>query len=155
MVEEKKNLPIYEELLRDWLCANRREALILGGGALAHLSGMFELAYADAEFQIKVLLQDQMRAEDNAKFNEWSEKTQQRMEEHKNIGDQLGIAYRAPMCGMQNLTTMESRATGTAEQAPRYLSVTPETYFSNDFSRNFLSGPSLIILAIFLQTPST
>jgi len=151
MTEQNKNVRIYEELLHDWLWTNRREALMLGGAALAHLLGMFERAYADAEFQIEVSPQDQTREshEDDATFNERSTETQpdQKIKESEEIGDQLGIAYRAPTCGLQNLTTMQFRATGTPEEAPGYLSVSEKSYFADNFSHSLSSSETLLSTA--------
>lgn len=53
--------------------------------------------------------------------------------------EQLGTEYRAPTCGLSELTIIDLLATGSKGATPGYLSVSPEKYFADEFNRNFHS----------------
>jgi hypothetical protein len=130
MVQGNETTRLYEQILRNWILSNRREALILGGSAIAYLLSAFEQAIADAEFQIQVTGQDPARSKDIS--------SKQAKIHDREFGNQIGIEYRAPTCGMQELTAIQLFATGTPADAPDYLSAPPGSYFANNFARSFI-----------------
>jgi hypothetical protein len=139
---------LYRELLADWLWVSRREAMTLGG--LVSLLGMFDKAYADAEFQIQVSPQKDQQTdsailerpqdENASRIPSTQQDLDKSSEDEVDIGTQLGLPYRAPTCGLHDLTSAQLRATATAEKAPDYLSVAPSAFSTTAPSRMFLSG---------------
>jgi len=118
-----------------WLPLTRREAVIISGLSFISFLGTVEAASADSEFPIEV------RPEENSANLRSQKETDQRTESYENpekdIGKELGIGYRAPVCGMQNLTPNELLATGTPERPPGYLSVDMKSYFADNACRSF------------------
>ena len=141
---------LYRELLLDWLRLNRRDILTLGGGALAYFVGTFDRAYADAEFPIEATPYDNESSksrivESPENGNVAAPKTREKPEEtneqgNTDTGVQLGIAFRAPTTGLQNMTAAQLRATNTPGKAPDYLSSAPGSFSSDAPSRIFLTG---------------
>jgi hypothetical protein len=118
-----------------WPRLTRREAVVVGGVSIVGLLTTFETASADSEFRIEVRPQD-----DSANLGTWrqtDQKTESYEKRENDIGKEIGIGYRAPVCGMQKLTPVELFATRTPERAPGYLSVSPESYFAEDAARSF------------------
>jgi hypothetical protein len=134
MEVENSTVDYYEELLQSWFWSSRREALIFGSLAIAFPFSTLELALADAEFQIEVPRQNE------AVTGTPNEKDHPLRTDREEIGNQTGIEYRPPTCGMQDLTTMQFLGTRTPESAPGYLSVSPNSYFADDLSRSFFSN---------------
>lgn len=148
MARPKKTDWLYEQLLAEWLWVSRREALSLGG--LASLVGVFDKAYADAEFQIQFSPQkdpqtdpaivERPQNENASRMPSTQQDADKSSEDETDIGTRLGLPYRAPTCGLQDLTHAQLRATGTAEKAPDYLSVAPSAFSTTAPSRMFLSS---------------
>ena len=142
--------PLYRELLLDWLRLNRRDILTVGVGALAYFVGTFDRAYADPEFPIETTPYDNESSksrivESPENGNVTAPKTQDNPEETNEQGNidtgvELGIAFRAPTTGLQNMTAAQLRATNTPGKAPDYLSSAPGSFSSDGPSRMFLTG---------------
>ena len=141
---------LYRELLVDWLRLNRRDILSFGAGAFAYLVGIFDRAYADAEFPIEATPYDSESSKSRIveppqngditapKTREKTEETDE--QENNDTGVQLGVAFRAPTTGLQNMSAAQLRATNTPDKAPNYLSSAPGSFFSDAPSRMFLTG---------------
>jgi hypothetical protein len=151
----------YETLFRDWILANRREALFVGAFTL--LSGVFNRAYADGEFPIGPPPQTGSKSgagnveasQSNGAFTVSRPEETPEPPPDEETGDQLGIAFRAPMCGLQNLTASQFHATGTAAKIPDNLSVPPGSFFSDNPSRRFLSTGETALATALRSTATT
>ncbi len=159
---QSKDDLLYKELLHDWLWLNRREALWLGAGALTYFQSVFDRAYADAEFQIDASPQNSSKSSagnvevsqtSNSAIASSAEEKMERPEVKEDIEVNLGTAYRAPMCGLQNLTATQFRATATPEKIPD--SVAPGSFFSDASSRKFLSGGESPLATALRSTATT
>jgi hypothetical protein len=129
-----------QDSLRNWFSSSRRDALLVGGGALVYLLSLLERAYADAEFRIEPSPENNPKStagnveagqtNTSSNVSNVDEKVVQPEEDQSKIEDQLGGAYRAP--SFQNLTATQARATGTPEKKLEYLSVAPGSFFSDN-----------------------
>jgi hypothetical protein len=67
--------------------------------------------------------------------------------QQQEIGNQTGIACRAPTFGSDGLSESQLLATGSSKASPEYLGVSSLTYFADEFNRSFLSDSKGILSA--------